>query len=219
MSHVSQNLSALAFGPTGLTDPLLYHVIVTQQSMALVPGDGVILCRAVKQLSISLPQAATCAGRAFLVAKIDTSLNAVTIASRDMHDLVDGKRTFTLAGAFTAVLLLSDGQNWWTVGGGVPTLANPMSAQSIAPGITDLDLTGGSFIGVTATVGGLTATLPTNNVYDGTQLTIANMTATTFTLSPVAQGNPVLAAAGTTNSTVQVVWSAILGKWLKLSQA
>jgi hypothetical protein len=115
MSHVSQNLAALYGGGIGLTDPLLYHVTITQDPMSLVPGDGVILCRCLQPLTISLPPARQCQGRAFIVMKIDQSANPVTVASQDAQDTINGARTVQILGWPESKTLLSDGLNWWVL--------------------------------------------------------------------------------------------------------
>lgn len=111
MSHISQNLAALSGGPPGLTDPLLYHVTLTQESMTLVPGDGAIICRGAAPLTMTLPQSRTCEGRAFLI--VNTTGNTITVATQDPHDQINAGRSVALPTKFTALLALSDGQSWW----------------------------------------------------------------------------------------------------------
>lgn len=216
MSHVSQNLAALYGGAIGLTDPLLYHVGTTQGSVALIPGDGVVLCRALSSLTITLPPAGTCAGRAFLIAKIDGSPSTVTIATATPNDQINGQRSVQLTTPYAAQMVLSDGQNWWIVSGAA-SLANPMVEQSFT--ISDQLQITGSFLGLMTLAGGLTISLPTSGVDDGTQLTIVNIGTNVFTLATIGQGNLTMAVAPAANSTAVVVWSASLGVWLKLSQA
>jgi hypothetical protein len=115
MSHVSRNTAALQTGAIGLTDPLLYDLRVTQENDQLGPGDGVVLCRAVKPLTISLPPARTCEGRAFVVMKIDQSANAVTITPQNAKELVNQVRQVQVTVAFEAKEVVSDGTNWWVL--------------------------------------------------------------------------------------------------------
>ncbi len=119
MSHVSSNLVALQGAQAGLTDPLLYHVTSTQESMGLVPGDGVVLCRAIKPLTISLPRANTCRGRAFHIIKVDSSDNPVTVTCQDLHELIfstafarNGVRRIPIAEPLGSKVFLSDGRSW-----------------------------------------------------------------------------------------------------------
>jgi hypothetical protein len=115
MSHISANTAALESGGIGLTDPLLYDVRITQQSMNVVVGNGVILCRGLRAITISLPRANTVKGRAFIVMKIDTTANPVTITGQDIHDQVNGQRQVQLTTPFETKTVVSDGQSWWVL--------------------------------------------------------------------------------------------------------
>lgn len=119
MSHVSANTAALNTGAIGLTDPLLYDVVYTRQSLALTTKNGVVLCFAVQPLTITLPPAASCVGRAFVIVKVDTTTNAVTMLSQNPRDLIystgftsHGVRQFPLTEPFGSRTFLSDGTHW-----------------------------------------------------------------------------------------------------------
>ena len=62
--------------------------------------------------TITLPSASTCSGRQILVAKIDSSGNAVTVA-RAGTDTIEGSNTISLASQWDNALLISNGNNGW----------------------------------------------------------------------------------------------------------
>lgn len=62
-------------------------------------------------LSLALPAASTCKGWPFLVKKVDSSANAVTI-NPDGTETIDGELTATLGAQWQALLIESDGVGW-----------------------------------------------------------------------------------------------------------
>lgn len=64
--------------------------------------------------TITLPVASTFPGRLFIVKKVSTDGNVLTIAGAG-PDKIDGNATISFAAAYTAVSLISDGTNWMVV--------------------------------------------------------------------------------------------------------
>lgn len=64
--------------------------------------------------TITLPSAATCAGRMYVVKKRDASANAVTVATTSSQT-IDGAATVVLAAQWASVSVVSDGAGWLVV--------------------------------------------------------------------------------------------------------
>jgi hypothetical protein len=92
-----------------------YTETIAAASDTLDATNHIIFADAVSNnVLINLPQASTCAGREYVIKKVDSSSNTVT---------VDGYLTETIDGGLTAVLILqhesitivSDGTEWWII--------------------------------------------------------------------------------------------------------
>lgn len=69
-----------------------------------------------KAITVTLPSAKDISGRQYLVKKIDSSTNAVTIATID-NQTIDGSPKLMLPAQWNYVTLQSDGNNWLVIGG------------------------------------------------------------------------------------------------------
>ncbi len=65
-------------------------------------------------ITISLPAASTCAGRVYVVKKIDSSSNNVVLDA-DGSELIDSISSFTLIVQNQSVTVQSDGSGWWII--------------------------------------------------------------------------------------------------------
>ncbi len=65
-------------------------------------------------ITISLPVASTCAGRVYVVKKIDSSSNNVVLDA-DGSELIDSISSFTLIVQNQSVTVQSDGSGWWVI--------------------------------------------------------------------------------------------------------
>lgn len=65
--------------------------------------------------TVSLPAASTCAGLEYVVKKIDSSGNAITIDGSG-SETIDGATTYSLASQYKYVIIHSNGTGWWVVG-------------------------------------------------------------------------------------------------------
>jgi len=80
----------------------------------LTATDSVILADATSAaFTVTLPSAAGIAGRQYTIKKVDSSANAVTIASAAGN--IDGAATKILSAQWQAVRVVSDGGNWFVV--------------------------------------------------------------------------------------------------------
>lgn len=61
-----------------------------------------------------LPAAASYEGKYYTVKKIDSSLNTVSVL-RSGTDLIDGQTAWVLSGRYSAVTVISDGNNWFVL--------------------------------------------------------------------------------------------------------
>lgn len=65
--------------------------------------------------TVTLPDATTCVGRLYTIKKIDSSANAVTLATSPSTQTIDGATTKAISGQWTAVKVVSNGANWLVV--------------------------------------------------------------------------------------------------------
>jgi hypothetical protein len=65
--------------------------------------------------SLTLPTAVNCAGREYIIKKIDASANAVTVATTSSQT-IDGSTTYALSTQWKYVSVQSNGSNWIIVG-------------------------------------------------------------------------------------------------------
>jgi len=74
--------------------------------------DAVIRCDAsAGAFTVSLPTASGITGKAYLIKKVDSSANAITIDPYGT-ETIDGAATITLASQYDTVIIVSDGTNW-----------------------------------------------------------------------------------------------------------
>jgi hypothetical protein len=66
-------------------------------------------------VTITLPTAVGVAGKVYTVKKIDSSTNAVTVATTSSQT-IDGVTTYSLANQYGGVNVQSDGSNWYIIG-------------------------------------------------------------------------------------------------------
>jgi hypothetical protein len=91
----------------------LSTALSTQTSAYSVSNtDSVLLANATSAaFTLTLPTAVGCAGREYRFKKIDSSANAVTIAT-SASQTIDGASTYSLPTQYAHVLVISDGSNW-----------------------------------------------------------------------------------------------------------
>ncbi len=80
----------------------------------LTATDSVILADATSAaFTLTLPSASGITGRQYTIKKVDSSANAVTIAS--VAGTIDGAATKALSAQWQAARVVSDGGNWFMV--------------------------------------------------------------------------------------------------------
>jgi len=78
----------------------------------LSASDDVILADATSGgFTLGLPASSGLTGRVFIIKKIDSSANVVTIDANST-ETIDGETTLTLYNQFESVRIMSDGTNW-----------------------------------------------------------------------------------------------------------
>jgi hypothetical protein len=65
-------------------------------------------------VTIDLPAAAGCVGRIYVIKKIDSSINAVTVDASG-GELIDGATTYSLATQNKYVSIQSNGSAWYVI--------------------------------------------------------------------------------------------------------
>lgn len=77
-------------------------------------SDHTILCNnTAGAITISLPPAAGCTGRTYVIKKVSAAGNNVVLAGYNGTETIDGSTTYTITNQYTAILLQSDGTNWY----------------------------------------------------------------------------------------------------------
>ena len=94
--------------------PIGRNAIATKSNdYTLLLFDYAILCNASSgSFSITLPSASTCTGKTYVIKKIDSSSNSVTIAG-DVN--IDGNLTLVIATQYDSVTVICDGENWFII--------------------------------------------------------------------------------------------------------
>jgi hypothetical protein len=90
-----------------------YTVVTVTSNYTALTNDYLILCNALYgPITINLPSTGIIAGDSYIVKKIDSSINTVTIDALGSQ-LIDGQLTQTIGYQNTAVVFTNDGTNWW----------------------------------------------------------------------------------------------------------
>jgi len=105
------------FRMVGATEPFMQltslgYGVKTVTAAYTAAYDAVIRCDAsAGAFTVSLPTASGIKGKAYLIKKVDSSANAVTIDPYGT-ETIDGAATVTLASQYDSVIVVSDGTNW-----------------------------------------------------------------------------------------------------------
>lgn len=92
--------------PTGYANKTAAYILGSLDSVILTDATSAAF-------TVTLPSAVGIAGRQYTIKKVDSSANAVTIASTAGN--IDGAMTKTLTAQWQAVRVVSDGMNWFVV--------------------------------------------------------------------------------------------------------
>jgi len=91
-------------------------VVVETGAYTLTINDSVVLCDSTAAaFTIALPTAVGITGREYVIKKIDSSANAVTVDG-NAAETIDGATTYSLATQWKYVRVVSDGTNWVITG-------------------------------------------------------------------------------------------------------
>jgi len=88
--------------------------IVTKTAGYTASGsDHTILCNtATAGFTITLPVVTGCTGRIYVIKKVSSDANAVTVQINSGADRIDGATTYTLSSQYNSVMIQSDGAAW-----------------------------------------------------------------------------------------------------------
>lgn len=108
--------SAQTLASKTLTSPIIngYRVAITTRTTGYTAttSDYGILCNATTAaFTITLPTAASVGGRQYFIKKVDSSANAITIATT-ASQTIEGVTTRTLTAQWQSLHVMSDGANW-----------------------------------------------------------------------------------------------------------
>ncbi len=106
----SLRTAALATTEAAITDA----VVETGHSLTLELTDTLVLVDATSAtVIIRLPAAVSQAGKMYLIKKVDSSGNAVTVDPYGA-ETIDGSSTASLAAQWNSVIIKSNGRNWYS---------------------------------------------------------------------------------------------------------
>ncbi len=95
-----------------ISGSLALPIVTKTAAYTAAIGDCTILGNATTAaFTITLPAAATIAGRVYVLKKIDSSANAVTVDA-NASETIDGALTVVLSTQWSKVMIQSDGANW-----------------------------------------------------------------------------------------------------------
>jgi hypothetical protein len=115
-------------------------IVSKNGAYTLGANDNTVLCNAAPgAFSVTLPSAsgAGVTGQLYVIKKIDTSANVVTVATSSSQT-IDGKPNATLTSQYAFVVMQSDGANWQVVGGIAVGATGPQGPTG-APGASTID--------------------------------------------------------------------------------
>lgn len=94
----------------------LPNVVTKTGAYSIVASDGLILCNAAAGgFTVTLPTAVGRMGKIFIVMKVDSSGNTVTVDG-DGSETINGSATQSLSVQWNKWMLQSDGSNWVHIG-------------------------------------------------------------------------------------------------------
>lgn len=106
--HLSQSEHACVSAFDSVATPTSAYSIGVTDHLVLGDGTG-------GAFNVTLPNAANYTGREFIVKKIDSSANAITVATSSSQT-IDGAATYVLSAQYDAVTVVSGGSNWHITG-------------------------------------------------------------------------------------------------------
>ena len=121
------------------TTSLAVGIVTTASSMTLGSTNNVIIANAASAaLTVTFPTAVGIAGRIYTIKKVDSSANAVSLATTSSQT-IDGVTSANLTTQYQFAAVISDGANWNIVGGAAaicPTTASTYSYTGATAYIT-----------------------------------------------------------------------------------
>ena len=96
-------------------DGYLHQTTSVSTSHAASLNDSVVLVNATSgNKTVSLPAAAQCKDKRYVVKKIDSSGNLV-IVDPNGTELIDNVTAYTISATYGSIDAVSDGSNWWVI--------------------------------------------------------------------------------------------------------
>ena len=115
VATISQQFSRLSDAINQGADGYLHQTTSVSTSHPASLNDSVVLVNATTgNKTVSLPAAAQCKDKRYIVKKIDTSANFVII-DPNAAELIDNVTAHTISVVNSSIDIVSDGSNWWIV--------------------------------------------------------------------------------------------------------
>lgn len=83
---------------------------------ATITDDVILVDSTSAAFTVTLPAASTATGKILRIVKIDSTENVVTLDG-DSTETINNQTTFEVSGEFSSVSIVSDGTEWWVLGG------------------------------------------------------------------------------------------------------
>ena len=104
---------------TQLTNEISLATIMTTRviattSTALITDDLILVNASAGTVTVNLPAASTVPGKVYVIKKIDSSVNIMTIDPNG-SETIDGLATMVIAIQYEALKIVSDGSVWWII--------------------------------------------------------------------------------------------------------
>lgn len=99
--------------PEAVGDPINYYSQTLTSSYTPTTQDMVLLCDCTSgAITVTLPQCSLVAGKELIIKKIDSSSNAVTIATTN-SETIDGVTTQTVGSQYQSLTLMNNSTSWY----------------------------------------------------------------------------------------------------------
>ncbi len=104
------NQNNVGYRPVAIT-----NLVTVTTTYSVLSTDYTVLGDATSgAVSVTLPLASAQTGKIYVIKKIDSSVNAVTVA-RSGADTIDGATSVSLLTQYQFTVVQSDGTNWWII--------------------------------------------------------------------------------------------------------
>ena len=115
VATISQQFSRLSDAISQGADGYLHQTTSVSTSHAASLNDSVVIVNSTSgNKTVSLPAAAQCKDKRYVIKKADASGNLV-IVDPSGAELIDNATAYTISVAYASIDTVSDGSSWWVI--------------------------------------------------------------------------------------------------------